>query len=241
MSDRTPSPAKAVQANASPVYVPTIDGDVVAIEVGNKTLHAHEGVLRQSLFFANVLKPEWVSAREGKPIDLKNEDLHIFTAYLQYLYTHHIDTSSDLETLADMYVLGEVLMDLEFQDVILEILMYECEKRKHYVDMVLIEIIYNGTADGSPARELLVDLYYWGGPETWAKIKNDALREVPEFYNDAVDALMSDNRPSHSQKTWVTDKAAYFVGARKKTERLERSTQMDTPWWRAYMKTSMKG
>jgi hypothetical protein len=113
-----------------------------------------------------VLKPEWVSAREGRPIDLKNEDLNIFTTYLQYLYTHQIDTSSDLETLADTYVLGEMLMDLEFQDVVLDILMYECEKRKHYADMVLIKIIHNGTTDGSPARKLLVDLYYWGGPAT---------------------------------------------------------------------------
>jgi hypothetical protein len=119
--------------------------------------------------------------------------------------------------LADTYVLGEMLMDLEFQDVVLDILMYECEKRKHYADMVLIKIIHNGTTDGSPAQKLLVDLYYWGGPATWIKI-NKVLPEVPEFYNDAVDASVSDSRPENRKKTWVADKAAYFVGARKKTE-----------------------
>jgi hypothetical protein len=44
------------------------------------------------------------------------------------------------------------------------------------------------------------------------------LPEVPEFYNDAVDASVSDSRPENRKKTWVADKAAYFVGARKKTE-----------------------
>jgi hypothetical protein len=82
-----------------------------------------------------------VSAREGRPIALKDEDPSVFAPYLQCLYSHYVDTSSDLEMLAEIYVVGEMLMDLEFQDAVLDVFMYECEKREEYADMVLIGII----------------------------------------------------------------------------------------------------
>jgi hypothetical protein len=167
MSDRTSSPAQAAQASASSLYV---------ITHHRRKYHCHRSrkqnascsrrrtppisVLRQR---AQAGMGQCTRRQAHRPQERGPQYLH----YLSAIPIHpQIDTSSDLETLADTYVLGEMLMDLEFQDVVLDILMYECEKRKHYADMVLIKIIHNGTTDGSPAQKLLVDLYYWGGPAT---------------------------------------------------------------------------
>ncbi|KAF2827202.1 hypothetical protein CC86DRAFT_263989, partial [Ophiobolus disseminans] len=112
-----------------------------------------------STFFQNTLKPEWASMREGKPIDLKEEHLSTFEAYVQWLYTHQVATTFDTTKWAEAYVLGEKLMDAEYQDTILEKIMRGCEEKRNFPGEPQLAIIYNGTPMGSPARKLLVDFY----------------------------------------------------------------------------------
>jgi len=94
----------------------------------------HKDVLLQSPFFANALKPEWCDQHGDKPIELEDEDPNKFAAYVQWLYTHQIDTKFDTMKWATMYVLGEKLMDLEFQDDVLEVLMRGCDARKELLN-----------------------------------------------------------------------------------------------------------
>jgi len=141
----------------------SVTGDTVEIKVGKSTMfRVHESVLLQSPFFANALKPEWVAARKGKPIDLKEEDPDSFAGYVQWLYSHNIDTTYNTTKWAGLYVLGEKLMDATFQDQVLETMAQGCEAKVSYPTGKAINIIYDGTPEGSPARRLLIDFHVWG-------------------------------------------------------------------------------
>lgn len=153
---------------------------------------------------------------EGKPIDLTDENPIIFKAYVQWLYSHHIDTTHDTIKWAHMYVLGERLMDLEFQDLVLETMARECSKRREYPTFGgPIDIIYNGTLAGSPARKLLVDFYCCAGGSTWVEDEDYASEAPAEFVNDLIRGLMANKKKGKGEYPWEADRAAYFVGSRK--------------------------
>jgi hypothetical protein len=57
-------------------------------------------------------------------------------------------------------------MDAEHQDMILEIMMRECENKNRFPSTNQINIIYDGTTKNSPARKLLVDFLRVVGSET---------------------------------------------------------------------------
>ncbi|KAF2026832.1 hypothetical protein EK21DRAFT_29268, partial [Setomelanomma holmii] len=131
------------------------------------TFFVHKDVLNKSLFFNNALKPEWESMREGKPIDVADHAPATFEAYLKWLYSHVVPTASDLSYVR-MYVLGEQLADLEFQDAVISILIDHCIQMKSYpVHVDGTELIYSGTAPISPARRLLVDFCCYAGSPKW--------------------------------------------------------------------------
>ena len=183
------------------------------------TFTVHKNVLLQSPFFVNALKPEWVSAREGKPIDLTDVDSDTFATYVQWLYSHQIDTTYDTEKWAKGYVLGEKLMDMEYQDQVLEVLMRECEAEEQFPVGSQINIIYDGTTANSPARKLLVDFFCMAGDESWIS-DTDYANEAPrDFINDLLTAFIAIRRRGfRGSPRWATDPSAYFVGSRKKTE-----------------------
>jgi hypothetical protein len=182
------------------------------------TFRVHEAIIRQSTFFVNALKPEWTSAREGRPIDLKDEDPDIFAAYVQWLYTHQLDSTFSTIKWSKMYALGGKFMDLEFQDVVLDLLICQCDKYAKYPGQKQVSIIYEGTTTGSPARRLLVDQFSWVGGESWVKGQNLASKHPPEFINDLLEALMVNKKKLIGDRPWVADKTAYFVGSRKKSQ-----------------------
>jgi hypothetical protein len=102
---------QAVNAIATPrIYVPNIDGEIIQVQAGEQLFHIHEGVLRQYLFFIDAIKPECVSGRNGKPIDLSSENAITFAAYQQYLYSHQTDTTLNEHLWCRMYVLREMLL-----------------------------------------------------------------------------------------------------------------------------------
>ena len=184
----------------------------------NKIFKIHKEVLMQSPFFANALKPEWASMREGKPIDLTDADADIFHAYVQWLYTHHIDTTFDTVQWAKGYVLGEMLMDLEYQDQVLEIFVRDCEARQKFPVGSQINVIYNGTTESSPARKVLIDFFCWNNSSKWLDNRDYANTAPADFVNDLLRALLSLKNEPVGEKPWVGDMSTYFVGSRKKAE-----------------------
>jgi hypothetical protein len=187
----------------------------------------HENVLHQSPFFANALRPEWVAACVDKLIVLEKEDPHIFAGYVQWLYSHNIDTTFNKIKWAEMYVLGETLMDSNFQNKVLETMVQRCETKNSYPAGIAIDIIYKGTPEGSPAWHLLVDYYVWGARSSWFKGQNMATERPADFINDLLLTLVS-RRPSLSssgkgEKPWITDVSRYFVKlANPETEEKEK-------------------
>ncbi|KAF2130160.1 hypothetical protein P153DRAFT_269394, partial [Dothidotthia symphoricarpi CBS 119687] len=98
-----------------------------------------------------------------KPIDLSDERPVDFAYYSHWLYTKRIiykdDTSTSSRRLARLYVLGEKLMDQQFQAAIIDAMIEFVEEKRLLPSMHCIEIIYNGTTAESPARRLMVDIW----------------------------------------------------------------------------------
>jgi hypothetical protein len=175
--------------------------------------HVHEGVLSLSPFFANALKPAWVSSREGKPINLEHVDSDIFTPYVQWLYSHQIDIAHDTIRWARMFVLGEQFMDVEFQDMMVEVLVRCCEAKKYPI-CGEIDIIYSGTTKGSPVRRLLVDIYVWFAGPVW--IENERIDEKSQdFVKDLLLAFFIQRqavwKKRKSERPWNQDLSKHLV------------------------------
>ncbi|KAL5113617.1 hypothetical protein ACEQ8H_008510 [Pleosporales sp. CAS-2024a] len=214
---KSPRSSASSPAHSNNGYVPRVRGEAVAINVGKSDpFTVHKSVLLQSPYFQNALKPEWTSAREGKPIDLSDQDPSTFEEYVQWLYSHHIDTSTaESVQLAKMYALGETLMHVEFQDAVIEALMTICEERDKYPTGEQINIIYEGTMPNSPARKLLVDFFCWEGGEKWIEGEDFANTKPTEFVNDLMYQLLKNRRTPKGESPWTKDPKAYFIGPRK--------------------------
>jgi hypothetical protein len=175
--------------------------------------HVHEGVLAQSPFFANALKPAWVSSRESKPINLEHVDPDIFTPYVQWLYSHQIDIAHDTMQWAKIFVLGEQFMDVEFQNMMVEVLVRCCEAKKYPI-CGKIDIIYSGTTKRSPVRRLLVDIYVWLVSPVC--IVDECIDEKPQdFVKDLLVALVVQRqamwKKKKSERPWNQDLSKYLV------------------------------
>ena len=193
----------------------SIMSEIIEVQAGKgKVFRIHKDVLEQSPFFKNVLKSEWILNRNGKPIEFKDEDPDIFAAYVQWLYSHNIDNKHNTSKWARMYVLGEMLMDLDFQNAVLATMMHQCDTQKLFPGGHQVNIIYAGTTEMSPARRLLVDFFVWVGGETWVNGKDmDFVNKYPtEFVNDLIIALM-DKRPPPpvNVRPWMRNPASYFL------------------------------
>lgn len=207
-----------------------------------KMFQVHKSVLCQtSRFFQTATKPRWTAQRK-KPIDLSEDDPEIFALYVQWLYTGSVAVKSKREDndeddaepekgnveirvediscrcLVKCYVLGEKLMDLTYQNVIMELLLTLAPVRTGIPSYDTIRIAYKGTTTNSPLRKLFVDIWVWCGYPL--RQKGDLVMESsPEFANDLVHALLAqrniapiDNQEEGATKPpWDTDLASYYL------------------------------
>jgi hypothetical protein len=60
-----------------------------------------------------------------------------------------------------MYILGEMLIDLEFQDAVPDVIMSGYHESGLFPHPTEIAIIFEGTTENSPARALFVDFFFW--------------------------------------------------------------------------------
>lgn len=170
-------------------------------------------MLAQSPYFANALKPEWASMREG-PIDLKDADSEAFAPYVQWLYAHakpKVVVGS--MTWAKAYVLGERLMDPEYQYAILAALINECKEEDAFpTGGDEITIIYAGTPSDSPARKLLVDFFCYEGLPSWVADEDFARNGPADFVNDVLLELMRKKNIPSGPRPWEKSPASYMIG-----------------------------
>ncbi|GIZ37637.1 hypothetical protein CKM354_000107900 [Cercospora kikuchii] len=174
-----------------------ITNNIITITVGqgpeSEKFLVHDFLLKEnSKFFEAALNRQWIEGQEKK-VNLPDDDPLIFSIYADWLFTGKIaskpeqleqpeyevnwpDVSEEQIIQAELYVLGEKLMDDAFCDCILRALV-EVGKMKAWIGhegympcRTAIRIIYNGTTHDSPMRKFLVDMYgYHGGKESFTE------------------------------------------------------------------------
>lgn len=187
----------------------------VKIVVGpeEECFHVHASALTStSEFFKSALKKEWRKTGD-RDIDLRDQQTETFSSYVHWLYYNEIITDMkwtcadddeipgpDFDSLGELYVLGEHLIDTAFQDAVISVLVGLTRKKdqddvNYYPGFSTVNIIYEGTTDKSPARRLLVDLHVRHGNENWIKdhcVKNGSDCFNHEFLTDLSQALLKD-------------------------------------------------
>ncbi|CAN9199729.1 unnamed protein product [Alternaria alternata] len=197
--------------------MPSLRDDVVPIQVGcNKTslLRVHTTVLtKSSELLKNVMKPEW-RTDFTKPIDMSDMELTISEAYCGWLYTgkivHH-EKGKRHGFLSELYVLGERLMDIAFQDVIVAAIIRFSIGSNIFPVNDAIQTIYTGTPATSPARRLLVDFWVFNAVPAYDGLENLTKETCPEFVNDLVhELIVKRDRPANFvQRPWLANPESY--------------------------------
>jgi hypothetical protein len=157
------------------------EDDAVTLHVGptEHAILAHGNFIsRRSEFFKAALKKEWVEG-QTRIIKLPDEDPQVVTHYLSYTYSKCLPTDiftadfmgtfpeeSDeyYQLLAELYVLGERLLDETIRSAIIkEILrlakLTDKDLKQHHPKGEAVNIIYRGTTAKSLARRLMVDFH----------------------------------------------------------------------------------
>jgi hypothetical protein len=124
---------------------------------------------------------------------------------------------------ARMYILSEKLMDAEFQDTIIQTLMTGCNTAKMFPAKGRINIIYNGTVEGSLARKLLVDLYCRVGIIHWLERRDFANMMPADYVNDLLLEPMRSRKNLGGDRPWSVQPSAYFMGSTRKTEQEDKT------------------
>jgi hypothetical protein len=150
------------------------------------------------------MKPEWASLRpDPRTIELPDDDPAAFSIYMTWLYSGKLpilpstappslndsldpDAAEGHHTLAYAYVLGERLMDASFKNAICDAYVLYARgsppAKRMYPSNEDIRILYEGTSETAPVRQLLVDIWTCRGKYEW--IEADA--DLPKDFLVAV-------------------------------------------------------
>lgn len=162
--------------------------DTVTLLVGfdEEPLVAHESYLtRNSEFFKAAMKKEWAEG-QIRVIKLPEDDLATMVDYLAFTYsrdlpTLHLTGSPMVDgwtRLAKLYLLGERILDKCIRNAVvsefLRITTTPNEKGDTYfMPTVVSDMIFDGTPEGSPIRQMIVDNYVSWGYTNWLDTGTD--------------------------------------------------------------------
>lgn len=161
-----------------------------------KTFLVHETTIRASspFFEAALSNPQWKEAR-NRTVPLEQHTPEVFEVYLRWVYSRRgitLKKTDDKEIaknaytslLCRAYVLGDVLLDFDFKDAVIDALtIYTLSNCYCWIE---VKYIYGNTSKESKLRYWLVAVAVGGcGP------KHLALEELsdflpPEFLRDAL-------------------------------------------------------
>lgn len=141
---------------------------------------------------------EWRESKE-RSIRFASNDPEVFQIYIHWLYLHTLPVRIDLPglagnseyvQLANAYVLGDMLLDTDFKDAVIDAIINKTRStasdgQNWYPVGPVIRCIYENTRESSKARCLLVDLYvnyaegYWLRElATWDDLPKEFLFDV---------------------------------------------------------------
>ncbi|KAH6873186.1 hypothetical protein BKA58DRAFT_456785 [Alternaria rosae] len=157
-------------------------------------------------------------------IDLSDEEPHLFEKHTQWLYTRVFDRrllgKKGFKYLAQMYVLGEKLIDHTFQDMIVEAIILrhvtarldQERPREKVPGLEVIRIIYEGTTGNARVRRLLVDIWAFNMDSSWVTETELRAPANKPFLDDLLPVLL-DRRglPDASQaRPWISQRSSYY-------------------------------
>lgn len=142
-----------------------------------QSFFVHAAILTAtSEFFTAALKKEWKKV-ENSPIKLPKEKIQTFELYVRWLYAAQIYTktegdSHNYEVLAELYALGERLIDPMFRNCVMNAFLagineYDKDGKTWWPIATTATFIYRNTPSDSPARRFIVDCFVKSGEGTW--------------------------------------------------------------------------
>ncbi|KAM3421531.1 hypothetical protein BST61_g1920 [Cercospora zeina] len=198
---------------------------IITVAVGQGELpvefHVHEDLLREhSGFFEAALNGQWKEAQERK-IKLPEDNPDVVDVYVQWLYGGKIEAavpeaarhSGWMRSVfwAYLYVFSDKIQDLSFANAVMEAwTMYIDEPRagskRIYSSLDCVEVIYEHTASGSPARQFLVHVWTTCGRSGWFDVDGceAGLLQYPEFLLDLARAYTPKSRTGGHQSLYET-------------------------------------
>jgi hypothetical protein len=148
----------------------------------------HEDLLSQhSPFFASAAKEDWKEGQEHR-VPLPDDAPYVVDLYIHWVYSGKIfsrksrqeeeedvkerKSADESGVLVRAYVFGEKIQDGDFQDAVIDALVHSIampDKSGNcwYPGASQIDQAYKGTPEGSPLRQLLVDIYMFYGDSKW--------------------------------------------------------------------------
>ncbi|ORY15903.1 hypothetical protein BCR34DRAFT_611933 [Clohesyomyces aquaticus] len=164
---------------------------------------------RLGAYLANVIK---------LPVD-RPED---FKSYSTWLYGAGIISKAgeDYLRLARSYVFAEKIIDPDYQKAVPDaiitttIVNKDNAGRRYWPGPVAVRTIYKGTANGSPARRLLVDMWVRNVRPDWNLFHGSTEKFPVECINDLLMAFAKyglERRDSSGTRPWVEAPDSYHV------------------------------
>ncbi|KAF2679105.1 hypothetical protein K458DRAFT_490786 [Lentithecium fluviatile CBS 122367] len=152
---------------------------LIEIKVGDvtnqKSFHVHEALLAShSPFFKAALTRDWQEAKD-RVVNFPEDDVETFRLCIHFLYTGKLAVQPDpkptdykeckeRKAVIAIYVLEEKLQDVETKNATLQALLQACHDRqqdnqRYWPGPACVRKLHDGTAKGSLARKLMVDIY----------------------------------------------------------------------------------
>ena len=172
------------------------------------TLSVHENLIcASSDFFKKATRGEWKESRE-RSVRLEIFEEEVFQIYIHWLYRHTLPVRVDEPglvgndeylQLAKAYVLGDYLLDTNFQDAVIDAIIEKTGSKVRddqcwYPVGTVIRYVYDNTLESNMARKLLVDLYAARGKGSWLREWATEEDLPKEFLFDVAVAVL-DLRP----------------------------------------------
>ncbi|PYI15781.1 hypothetical protein BO86DRAFT_415703 [Aspergillus japonicus CBS 114.51] len=150
-------------------YVNKSQGRAIEIVVGDeqKVYGVHEGLIRSSSpFFDKAMAGEWTE---------------IVALYIHWLYYSTLPVfcdepglfgNSEYLDLVKAYVLGDKILDIRFQDTVIDAIVEKCHSiardgLRWYPVGEVLEYAYHNLAASAPILELFVDIYVAQASSSW--------------------------------------------------------------------------
>ncbi|CAI7593507.1 unnamed protein product [Penicillium crustosum] len=216
--------------------VTKIQGPAVKITVGasKEPFHVHESVLcTSSRFFNAAMSGSWKESKEYT-IELPEDDPAAFSIYSHWLYFAKIPgildaakkgesakrSAQEYYDLVSAYVLGDKLLDTQFQNSVIDAILDTCSKadskdgKVYFPDANAVSHAYNNTTKSSKIREMLVELYLHSAEARWLS------EEHPKEFLFSIAEGFAERRKLRSVKSLI--RYGYYVNSEAVRQSLKR-------------------